>query len=57
MNLYKVVFGKYFRRKWRTRKAVMVFSNNIDDAKVEARKLRPDCSNIEIVEVRKIGGS
>jgi len=55
-KLYKVTFSRFFRHRVRERKAVMVFANDIDDAKVEARRMRPDCSKLSINEVMLIGG-
>lgn len=47
MKLWIVRFYKSAR--------IMVFAKNIYHAKIEARKLRPDCTNKQIVEVRRIG--
>lgn len=45
-HLWKVRFNLMIR--------VLVFANNIDDAKEEARRLRPDCKHKRIVEVSRI---
>jgi len=34
---------------------VLVFAKDIDEAKIEARLLRPDCKFKKIVSVRRIG--
>lgn len=55
MKLWKVTFARLYRKVWRNRKAVMVFADDIDGAKVEARLMRPDCEKLDVIEVNRIG--
>jgi len=55
MKLYRVIFSHYYRHRWRGRRGVLIFADDIDSAKLEARRMRPDCNKLQIREVTKIG--